>query len=94
MLFLRDQASDSEEVVTPLMLDGTYLSRNSLSKWRLTTGGGEDGWLVLTVLLSQHSFVPDPALVQIHIDPKKRKRGRIIKIYIFKNTIYNLLFHL
>jgi hypothetical protein len=22
------QASDSEEVVTPLMLDGTYLSRN------------------------------------------------------------------
>ena len=23
--FLRDQASDSEEVVTPLMLDGTYL---------------------------------------------------------------------
>ena len=27
--FLWDQASDSEEVVTPLMLDGTYLSRNS-----------------------------------------------------------------
>ena len=26
--FLRDQASDSEKVVTPLMLDGTYLSRN------------------------------------------------------------------
>jgi hypothetical protein len=26
--FLRDQASDSEEVDTPLMLDGTYLSRN------------------------------------------------------------------
>ena len=26
--FMRDQASDSEEVVTPLMLDGTYLSRN------------------------------------------------------------------
>ena len=26
--FLRDQASDSDEVVTPLMLDGTYLSRN------------------------------------------------------------------
>eukprot|EP00419_Tripos_fusus_P031075 CAMPEP_0172780530 /NCGR_PEP_ID=MMETSP1074-20121228/202975_1 /TAXON_ID=2916 /ORGANISM="Ceratium fusus, Strain PA161109" /LENGTH=47 /DNA_ID= /DNA_START= /DNA_END= /DNA_ORIENTATION= len=26
--FLRDQAIDSEEVVTPLMLDGTYLSRN------------------------------------------------------------------
>ena len=26
--FLRDQISDSEEVVTPLMLDGTYLSRN------------------------------------------------------------------
>ena len=26
--FLRDQASDSEEVVTSLMLDGTYLSRN------------------------------------------------------------------
>ena len=26
--FLRDQANDSEEVVTPLMLDGTYLSRN------------------------------------------------------------------
>ena len=25
---LRDQAIDSEEVVTPLMLDGTYLSRN------------------------------------------------------------------
>ena len=28
MDFLRDQASDSDEVVTPLMLDGTYLSRN------------------------------------------------------------------
>ena len=28
----RDQASDSEEVVTPLMLDGTYLSRNSPSQ--------------------------------------------------------------
>ena len=27
-MFLRDQASDSDEVVTPLMLDGTYLSRN------------------------------------------------------------------
>jgi len=27
---LRDQAIDSEEVVTPLMLDGTYLSRNFL----------------------------------------------------------------
>ena len=26
--FLRDQASDREEVVIPLMLDGTYLSRN------------------------------------------------------------------
>jgi len=26
--FLRDQGSDSEEVVTPLMLDGTYLSKN------------------------------------------------------------------
>jgi len=26
--FLRDQASDNEEVVTPIMLDGTYLSRN------------------------------------------------------------------
>ena len=26
--FLRDQASDTDEVVTPLMLDGTYLSRN------------------------------------------------------------------
>ena len=26
--FLKDRASDSEEVVTPLMLDGTYLSRN------------------------------------------------------------------
>jgi hypothetical protein len=26
--FLRDQGSDSEEVVTALMLDGTYLSRN------------------------------------------------------------------
>ena len=25
---MRDQASDREEVVTPLMLDGTYLSRN------------------------------------------------------------------
>ena len=26
--FLRDEASDSEEDVTSLMLDGTYLSRN------------------------------------------------------------------
>ena len=26
--WIRDQAIDSEEVVTPLMLDGTYLSRN------------------------------------------------------------------
>lgn len=26
--FLRDEGSDSEEVLTPLMLDGTYLSRN------------------------------------------------------------------
>ena len=25
---MRDQVNDSEEVVTPLMLDGTYLSRN------------------------------------------------------------------
>ena len=29
--FLRDQASDREEVVTPLMLDGTYLSTHRLS---------------------------------------------------------------
>jgi len=30
--FLRDQASDSEEVVTPLMLDGTYLSNDFLNQ--------------------------------------------------------------
>ena len=30
--FLRDQASDSEEVVTPLMLDGTYLTLRRNSK--------------------------------------------------------------
>jgi hypothetical protein len=38
--FLRDQASDSEEVVTPLMLDGTYLSRNfaTLGPSSLTAG--------------------------------------------------------
>jgi len=29
--FLRDQDNDREEVVTPLMLDGTYLSRNHRS---------------------------------------------------------------
>ena len=29
--FLRDQASDNEEVVTPIMLDGTYLSKNFAS---------------------------------------------------------------
>ena len=34
--FLRDQASDSEEVVTPLMLDGTYLSRNFATLGPLT----------------------------------------------------------
>ncbi len=31
-----DQASDSEEVVTPLMLDGTYLSRNFATLGPLT----------------------------------------------------------
>ena len=49
--FLRDQASDSEEVVTPLMLDGTYLSRNfatlgpsslTAAVWFVWIGG----WLV------------------------------------------------
>ena len=34
--FLRVQASDSEEVVTPLMLDGTYLSRNFATLGPLT----------------------------------------------------------
>ena len=34
--FLRDQASDSEEVVTALMLDGTYLSRNFATLGPLT----------------------------------------------------------
>ena len=34
--FLRDQASDSEEVVRPLMLDGTYLSRNFATLGPLT----------------------------------------------------------
>ena len=34
--FLRDQACDSEEVVTPLMLDGTYLSRNFATLGPLT----------------------------------------------------------
>ena len=34
--FLRDQASDSDEVVTPLMLDGTYLSRNFATLGPLT----------------------------------------------------------
>ena len=33
---LRDQASDSDEVVTPLMLDGTYLSRNFATLGPLT----------------------------------------------------------
>ena len=35
--FLRDEASDSEEVVTPLMLDGTYLSRNFATLGPLTS---------------------------------------------------------
>ena len=35
--FLRDQISDSEEVVTPLMLDGTYLSRNFATLGPLTS---------------------------------------------------------
>ena len=35
-LRLRDQTSDSEEVVTPLMLDGTYLSRNFATLGPLT----------------------------------------------------------
>ena len=34
--FLRDQASDTEEVVTPLMQDGTYLSRNFATLGPLT----------------------------------------------------------
>jgi hypothetical protein len=34
--FLRDQACDSEEVVTALMLDGTYLSRNFATLGPLT----------------------------------------------------------
>jgi len=34
--FLREQASDSEEVVTPLTLDGTYLSRNFATLGPLT----------------------------------------------------------
>ena len=38
--FLRDQASDSEEVVTPLMLDGTYLSRNFATLGPLTPTSG------------------------------------------------------
>ena len=40
--FLRDQASDSEEVVTPLMLDGTYLSRKSD-----TVAAGEPAGVIL-----------------------------------------------
>ena len=49
--FLRDQASDSEEVVTPLMLDGTYLSRNfaTLGPSSLTLGGGPP-WAFLGLL--------------------------------------------
>ena len=34
--FLRDQASDTEENVTPLMQDGTYLSRNFATLGPLT----------------------------------------------------------
>ena len=48
--FLRDQASDSEEVVTPLMLDGTYLSRNLDSCgfwWELVCGSSSKSFLVL-----------------------------------------------
>ena len=53
--FLRVQASDSEEVVTPLMLDGTYLSRNFATLGPLTSqppcnnlGNGKDRRLWLT----------------------------------------------
>jgi hypothetical protein len=52
--FLRDQASDSDEVVTPLMLDGTYLSMNfatlgpsslTAAVWILTLNVG--GWMLV-----------------------------------------------
>ena len=36
--FLRDQASDSEEVVTPLMLDGTYLSLRLMTANKFSSG--------------------------------------------------------
>ena len=52
--FLRDQASDSEEVVTPLMLDGTYLSRNFA-----TLGPLPDSRRVkIPFLAAEHSKIP------------------------------------
>ena len=55
--FLRDQASDSEEVVTPLMLDGTYLSRNFATLGPLI-GQPPCVWKEPAVLWSFFSYPP------------------------------------
>ena len=58
--FLRDQGSDSEEVVTPLMLDGTYLSRNfaTLGPSSLTAACLETGISFKGVPINLYDCVP------------------------------------
>jgi len=55
--FLRDEGSDSEEVLTPLMLDGTYLSRNFATLGPFLTLQPP------CLVASSHSHGPSPEIV-------------------------------
>ena len=78
--FLRDQASDNEEVVTPIMLDGTYLSRNLATFGPLTFPAAvcllvvDNGWSSNRCQIMVHYVHPTNLITNKHM-PGGRGKG-------------------
>ena len=79
--FLRDQASDTEEVVTPLMQDGTYLSRNFATLGPLTL---ETPCVTISFILTFYLFL---GLITSQVLPA------VTNDFLFQVLISRLFFH-
>ena len=74
--FLRDQDRDSEEVVSPLMLDGTYLSRNFATLGPFTRQPPFISSIISSIIRLSYYFLLDVSNIMDMIQIKRRKRER------------------
>ena len=84
--FLKDRASDSEEVVTPLMPDGTYLSRNSATLGPMIRQPPCDRFLLAVWLMNDFHLY----LLHSVINCLCLKIGSYLRSYFLSLTIINL----